>query len=254
MKVLIIEDEMHAARRLESLIREVIPDVAVAGTADSVKSSVKWLNNHSAPDLIFMDIQLGDGLSFEIFEMIDIQSPVIFTTAYDEYALKAFKVNSIDYILKPVDKAELQTAIAKFDRLTYKQPGSAQKITESISKVVELLSRKYKERFVVKVGEHLRTIEVKDVDYFFSADKVTFCHTQDGRNHIIDFTLDQLEGMVDPTRFFRINRKYLVGAGAIKDIVNYTNSRLKLVLPGAKPEDCVVARERVQEFRQWLDR
>lgn len=254
MKVLIIEDEMHAARRLESLIREVIPDVAVAGTADSVKSSVKWLNNHPAPDLIFMDIQLGDGLSFEIFEMIDIQSPVIFTTAYDEYALKAFKVNSIDYILKPVDKAELQTAIAKFDRLTYKQPGSAQKITESISKVVELISRKYKERFVVKVGEHLRTIEVKDVDYFFSADKVTFCHTQDGRNHIIDFTLDQLEGMVDPTRFFRINRKYLVGAGAIKDIVNYTNSRLKLVLPGAKSEDCVVARERVQEFRQWLDR
>lgn len=254
MQVLIIEDEIQAARRLESLICEVISDASIVGTADAVKSSVKWLNTHPAPDLIFMDIQLGDGLSFEIFEMIDVKSPIIFTTAYDEYALKAFKVNSIDYILKPVAKEELQAALKKFKSLSQDWHASGSKITDSISKVVDLLSRKHKERFVVKVGEHLRTIEVKDIHYFFSADKATFCHTHDTRNHVLDFTLDQLEGMVDPSGFFRINRKYLVSSKAIKDIISYTNSRLKLVLEGAKEEDCIVARERVQEFRNWLDR
>ncbi|MBX2954796.1 MAG: response regulator transcription factor [Cyclobacteriaceae bacterium] len=254
MHVLIIEDEIHAARRLESLIYEVSPDAIIAGTVDAVKSSVKWLNTHPTPDLIFMDIQLGDGLSFEIFEMIDVKSPVIFTTAYDEYALKAFKVNSIDYILKPVDKEELQLAVKKFKTLTHDRQESGHKISDNISKVVELLSRKYKERFVIKVGEHLRTIEVKDIHYFFSADKATFCHTHDNRNHVLDFTLDQLEEMVDPSLYFRINRKYLVSTKAIKDIISYTNSRLKLILEGAKDEDCIVARERVQDFRNWLDR
>ncbi|MBX2962690.1 MAG: response regulator transcription factor [Cyclobacteriaceae bacterium] len=254
MTVLIIEDEIHAARRLESLIRELWPDVIIEGFVDAVKSAVKWLNNHPTPDLIFMDIQLGDGLSFEIFEMTDVKSPVIFTTAYDEYALKAFKVNSIDYILKPVDKDELHAALKKFNTLTQERSAPVQDLTESIGKVMQLLSRKYKERFVVKVGEHLRTIEVKDIEYFFSADKAAFCHTKDGRNHVLDFTMDQLVDLVDPSVFFRINRKYLVSSAAITDIISYTNSRLKLVLPGLKDEDCVVARERVQDFRKWLDR
>lgn len=252
MNILIIEDEVQAARRLETLIGELIPLAKISGRADSVKSAVKWLANNPRPDLIFMDIQLGDGLSFEIFEMTDVAAPIIFTTAYDAYALKAFKVNSIDYILKPVDKDDLKAAIQKFNS---RQGGTDQhNLVHNISQVVQLLTKKYKERFVVKVGEHLRTIAVTDIQYFYSAEKATFCSTKDNRNHILDFTLDQLELMVDPDDFYRINRKYIVRATAIKDIISYTNSRLKLVLAGIDDNDIIVSRERVQEFRQWLDR
>jgi DNA-binding LytR/AlgR family response regulator len=257
MNVLIIEDEIQAARRLENLINELLPQAIISGRMDSVKSAVKWFNNNPHPDLIFMDIQLGDGLSFEIFEMTNISAPVIFTTAYDEYALKAFKVNSIDYILKPVDKDELRRALEKFN--TLKQNGTDTTTTtvdfsNSITQVMELLTKKYKERFVIKVGEHLRTIEVRDILYFFSSDKATFCATREGRSHILDFTLDQLELMVNPDEFFRINRKYLIGTAAIQDIISHTNSRLKLILKGCPDQDIIVSRERVQEFKHWLDR
>jgi DNA-binding LytR/AlgR family response regulator len=253
MNVLIIEDEIQAARRLENLINELLPQAIISGRTDSVKSTVKWFNNNPHPDLIFMDIQLGDGLSFEIFEMTTISAPVIFTTAYDEYALKAFKVNSIDYILKPVDKDELRGALEKFNSLNLKSAGKVD-FSSSITQVMELLTKKYKERFVIKIGEHLRTIEVKDILYFFSSDKATFCSTREGRSHILDFTLDQLELMVNPAEFFRVNRKYLVGTTAIQDIISHTNSRLKLILEGCPDQDIIVSRERVQEFKQWLDR
>lgn len=253
MNVLIVEDEIQAAKRLENLITELLPQAKINGRTDSIKSAVKWLKANPQPDLIFMDIQLGDGLSFEIFEMTDVTSPVIFTTAYDEYALKAFKVNSIDYILKPVDKDELQAALDKLKNLTSanREPG---KFAGSISEVMSLLTKKYKERFVIKIGEHLRTIEVKDINFFFSAEKATFCSTREGRTHILDFTLDQLELMLNPADFFRINRKYIVCTAAIEDIISYTNSRLRLVLKGSEDTDIIVSRERVQEFRQWLDR
>ncbi len=253
MNVLIIEDEIQAARRLENLINELLPQAIISGRTDSVKSAVKWFNNNPHPDLIFMDIQLGDGLSFEIFEMTTISAPVIFTTAYDEYALKAFKVNSIDYILKPVDKDELRGALEKFNTLKLTNVGKVD-FSNSITQVMELLTKKYKERFVIKVGEHLRTVEVKDILYFFSSDKATFSTTREGRSHILDFTLDQLELMVNPEEFFRINRKYLVGTAAIQDIISHTNSRLKLILKGCPDQDIIVSRERVQEFKQWLDR
>ncbi len=253
MNVLIIEDEIQAARRLENLINELLPQAIISGRTDSVKSAVKWFNNNPHPDLIFMDIQLGDGLSFEIFEMTTISAPVIFTTAYDEYALKAFKVNSIDYILKPVDKDELRGALEKFNTLKLTNVGKVD-FSNSITQVMELFTKKYKERFVIKVGEHLRTVEVKDILYFFSSDKATFCTTREGRSHILDFTLDQLELMVNPEEFFRINRKYLVGTAAIQDIISHTNSRLKLILKDCPDQDIIVSRERVQEFKQWLDR
>lgn len=253
MNVLIIEDEIQAARRLENLINELLPQAIISGRTDSVKSAVKWFNNNPHPDLIFMDIQLGDGLSFEIFEMTTISAPVIFTTAYDEYALKAFKVNSIDYILKPVDKDELRGALEKFNTLKLTNVGKVD-FSNSITQVMELLTKKYKERFVIKVGEHLRTVEVKDILYFFSSEKATFCSTREGRSHILDFTLDQLELMVNPEEFFRINRKYLVGTAAIQDIISHTNSRLKLILKDCPDQDIIVSRERVQEFKQWLDR
>lgn len=252
MRVLIIEDEPQAATRLTRLVAALQPDWEIADTLDSVKRSIEWLSKSSC-DLILMDIQLADGLSFEIFERIVVTAPVIFTTAYNEYALKAFKVNSIDYLLKPVDQAELQAALNKYHSLTRTTPGS-EKMMESIRYAMQMLTKKYKERFVIKVGEHLKSVEVGEILFFFSLEKTTFAQTVDGRKHILDFTLDQLDGLLDPARFFRVNRKYIVSVTAIKDMVSYTNSRLKLVLKTSDDDDVIVARERVQEFKNWLDR
>jgi len=253
MNVLIIEDEPLAAQRLETLIVDIIDHARVVSKIDSVKKSVQWLQKNAAPDLILMDIQLADGLSFQIFEQCEVKSPVIFTTAYDEYALKAFKVNSIDYILKPVDKTELANALRKLESLKNIQP-TQEVLMQSISQAMSMLTKKYKERFVIKVGEHLKTVDVKNILYFYSQEKTTFCHTTDNRNHILDFTLEQLEGLVDSAEYFRVNRKYLVRGDSIQDIITYTNSRLRLVLKDSQDNDVIVARERVQDFRLWLDR
>jgi DNA-binding LytR/AlgR family response regulator len=253
LKILIIEDEPQAAKRIETLVLELVPQAIILNKIDSVKKSVQWFKENAAPDLTLMDIQLADGTSFQIFEQCDVKCPVIFTTAYDEYALKAFKVNSIDYILKPVDKNDLQSALKKLESLS-RNSDDTRKLLNSIGEVVQKLSKKYKERFVIKVGEHLRTIEVKDILYFYSQDKATFCHTNENRNHILDFTLEQLEDMIDPMAYFRVNRKYYVRAEAIQDIISYTNSRLRLALKNSQDNDVIVARERVQEFKQWLDR
>lgn len=254
MKIVIIEDEPHAAQRLQTLVSDLIPNAEIVAKIDTVKKSVQWLKANERPELIFMDIQLADGLSFQIFEQHTINSPVIFTTAYDEYALKAFKVNSIDYILKPVDKTELQAALDKLKNLSGQHGSNQKDVLANIGQAVEMLLKKYKTRFVVKVGEHLRTIEVQSIRYFYSHEKTTFCVTDDNRNHILDYTLEQLEEMLDPSEFYRINRKYLVRSVAIQDIISYTNSRLKLVLKGSLDNDIIVARERVQEFKSWLDR
>jgi DNA-binding LytR/AlgR family response regulator len=253
MNVLIIEDEPHAAERLEKLIREVLPSSSIIGVIDTVKKSTQWFKANPTPDIIFMDIQLADGLSFSIFEQCEVKSPVIFTTAYDEYALKAFKVNSVDYILKPVDKEDLARAIKKLQTLS-KSDSNTKELLDNIGHAVQMLMKKYKTRFVIKVGEHLKTIEVDSVRYFYSQEKATFCVSEDNRNLILDYTLEQLEEMLDPAVFFRINRKYFVRASAIQDIISYTNSRLRLVLKGSTDNDIIVARERVQEFKAWLDR
>ena len=252
-KILIIEDEPEAARRLETLVADLIPQAAVLAKLDSVKRSISWLSDNPAPDLIFMDIQLADGLSFEIFEKCQVQSPVIFTTAYDAYALKAFKVNSIDYILKPVDRNELQTALKKLNTLTNRN-NNATDLLASIGEAVQMLTRQYKSRFIIKVGEHLKSIEVNDIHYFYSLDKATFARASDNRRHIIDFSLEQLEDILDPRQFFRVNRKYIISAAAIQDMISYTNSRLKLILKASDDTDVIVARERVPEFKDWLDR
>lgn len=252
MKVLIIEDEPQAARRLESLVTELEPGAVVVACIDSVTNAVSWIRSQPAPDLILMDIQLADGVSFSIFEQCEVKSPVIFTTAYEAYAIKAFKVNSLDYILKPVDKDELKNALTKF-RTTVASPPETKALLDNIGQAVQMLARRYKSRFMIKVGEHLRTIETESILYFFSQEKTTFCHTTDSRSLILDYTLEQLEELVDPLRFFRINRKYLVSSGAIGDIISYTNSRLKLKIMGSQDEDIIVARERVQDFKEWLD-
>lgn len=259
MNILIIEDEPEAAARLSTLLREIRPGVNILGSLDSVRSAVKWVNTNASPDLYFMDIQLADGLSFEIFEQVEITAPVIFTTAYNEYALKAFKVNSIDYILKPLDKAEVKAAFRKYENLTGFSAGEGQQLSrdrmmESIGTAMQMLTKKYKERFVVKVGEHLKSIEIVEILHFYSLEKTTFAQTADGRKHILDYTLDQLEGLLDPAKFFRINRKYIISVGSIRDMISHTNSRLKLLLKANDDDDVIVARERVQEFKDWLDK
>jgi DNA-binding LytR/AlgR family response regulator len=253
MNVLIIEDEPQAAKRMETLMKELEPSVNIVGKIDSVKKAVQWIAGNPPPDLILMDIQLADGISFSIFEKCHVQSPVIFTTAYDEYALKAFKVNSIDYILKPVDKDELSAALKKFKNMKRTAPDT-KLLLDNIGQAVQMLTKRYKSRFMIKVGEHLKTIETTSLLYFYSQDKATFCYTVDNRSLILDYTLEQLEEMTDPAIFFRVNRKYLVSATAITDIISYTNSRLKLKLKGSQDDDIIVARERVQDFKEWLDR
>lgn len=252
MNVLIIEDEPQAAQRMETLMKELEPSAVIAGKIDSVKKAVEWISTNNAPDLILMDIQLADGISFSIFEKCSVQSPVIFTTAYDEYALKAFKVNSIDYILKPVDKEELSVALEKFKGMMRSAPDTKQ-LLDNIGQAVQMLTKRYKSRFMIKIGEHLKTVETASLLYFYSQDKATFCYTNDNRSLILDYTLEQLEEMLDPANFFRVNRKYLVSASAIADIISYTNSRLRLKLKGSNDDDIIVARERVQDFKEWLD-
>jgi len=253
MNVLIVEDEKPAAKRLEQLINQHTQSLNVLDKLGTVKSTIKWLNTNEAPDLIFMDIQLSDGLSFEIFEKIAVTSPVIFTTAYDEYALRAFKVNSIDYLLKPIDGHDLNGALEKLKNLTSTKDNSNNSL-DKISKVMEMLSNDYKSRFVIKVGEHLKSIAVKDILYFFSRDKASYCCTSEGRNYLIDYTLEQLDAMMDPKQYFRINRKYIVGLDSFTDIITYSNSRLRLVLANSDDNDIIVSRDRVGEFKQWLDR
>ena len=251
MNVLIIEDEPQAAQRLETLVLKIVPGVIILAKIDTISRAVDWIKTNPAPDLILMDIQLADGISFRIFEQCEVKSPVIFTTAYDEYALKAFKVNSIDYILKPVDQDELENALKKYNSLSVARPNIR---LDNIEEAIHMLTRKYKSRFVIKVGERLKSVEVTDILFFQSLEKTTFCYTKENRKNILDFSLDELEEILDPERFFRINRKYIVSAESIQDMISYTNSRLKLVLKNSDDKDVVVARERVQEFKDWLDR
>ncbi|MCF8228879.1 MAG: LytTR family DNA-binding domain-containing protein [Bacteroidales bacterium] len=249
MKGLIIEDERPAALKLEKLLREVEPDFEVLAKPDSVAKSVEWFRSHPAPDLVFMDIQLGDGLSFEIFEQVAVQCPVIFTTAYDEYAIRAFKVNSIDYLLKPIDKDELKDAFEKYHKIRPGKPGQY-----VIDQVLKSLTKEYKTRFLVKVGEHIKFFPTNEIQCFYSMEKSSYILTADNRNYDLDYPLDQIELLVDPFSFFRISRKYIVNIRFIRDIIIYSNSRLKVKLEGMLDEKLIVSREKVKNFKTWLDR
>jgi two-component system, LytTR family, response regulator len=253
MKIVIIEDEHLAARRLEDLIRKKWPDARLMAKLASVRKSVEWFCNQQQPDLLFCDIQLSDGLSFEIFEKTEITCPVIFTTAYNEYALKAFKLNSIDYLLKPVDYEELSAALDKYGKI-YQANGSVMAFEPfKLEDLRKLLAPEYKERFVVKVGPHLRPIEISEIQYFYSLEKATFLFTEQNKNYSLDYSLDQLEQQVDPKKFFRINRKYLIHIAAIKQVVSYSNSRLMVQFKNSLADDAIVSREKVQAFRNWME-
>ena len=249
MNFLIVEDEKVAAERLVGLIKKYDPSIDITEIVQSVKNAVQWLNTHQAPDLIFMDIQLADGLSFEIYEQTIVKTPVIFTTAYDEYALKAFKVNSIDYLLKPVDLNELKNAIDK-----YKENNSPKEIPAQVfDSIMHSLTKKYKDKFVINVGEHIKVFTTEDIQCFYSMEKYTFLQNNSGRDYAINYSLDQLEDLLDPARFFRINRKFIVSSSAILDIISFSNSRLQVKLNSNKSDDLIVSREKVQDFKKWLE-
>ena len=251
MNVIIIEDEKPAARRLNRMLANL--DIEVNIMLHSVNESIEYFTNNDHPDLIFLDIQLSDGLSFEIFDEVNINSAIIFTTAYDEYALKAFKLNSIDYLLKPIDDEELEAAVKKYkSKLPEKK--NLQVDFEDIKKLlVNPIDRVYKKRFTAKVGQHLKIFSVDDIECFYSENKGTYLHTTDNRNYLIDTTLENLEEELNPKQFYRISRKFYVNINAIRDIISYTNSRLQIKLNNFNEQEVIVARERVKDFKDWLE-
>ena len=255
INALIIEDEKPAAEHLQKLIDTSGYDIRILAVLDSVKAATGWLNSNPQPGLIFMDIQLSDGLSFEIFDYTRVSCPVIFTTAFEEYAIKAFKVNSIDYLLKPVSTEALSFAIEKF----LKQAGSIIKPLDAlfsyqVGQVMQLLAKKYKQRFVVNAGIHIRSVETQKINCFYILEKNTYLLENNGKSYDINYTLDQLEKLTDPDIFFRINRKYLVNREAISDIISYSPIRLKIKFNHQPGDDTFVSRSRVKKFRSWLEK
>jgi DNA-binding LytR/AlgR family response regulator len=250
MKVWVIEDELPASRRLVKML-ESDGETEVVKVLASVADTVTAIRNDTHPDLMVMDIHLADGSSFEIFKQVNIDVPVIFTTAYDQYALDAFKVNSIDYLLKPVKQEELTAAIAKYKKLHKNQAGNF-KIDELL-KAFGNTPKDYKKRFAVKYGEHLKTIDISNVAYFFTENKVTFLVTKDGFRNIIDYNMDDLESILDPANFFRINRQFIISVGSISEMHTWTKARVLITLNPATKLDTIVSSERAAAFKQWLD-
>lgn len=251
MKVLIIEDERPAAQKLIRLLEGIDKEIEVVDVLKSVEQATNWFADHQAPELIFMDIQLEDGISFELFETCEIKTPVIFTTAYDEYTLKAFKVNSVDYLLKPVASDDLKTAIRKFNTF-HRQKTDYTKLEN----IIRQLQPATKERFLIKVGEHYRSVPTSSIYTFYILERSAFILTDKGKNYPVDYSLDKIEQMVDPKLFFRVNRNFIVNFHAIRDIIIYSSSRLKLILHNRteKDDDILVSRERVAVFKEWMDR
>ncbi len=250
MNVIIIEDEKPAARRLSRLLADL--NVEVSTMLHSVEESINWFQNNEHPDLIFLDIQLSDGLSFEIFDVVEVHSAIIFTTAYDEYALQAFKLNSIDYLLKPIDDEDLEKAVKKYQLLKPQKKQLSLDFEDIKKLLVNPVEREYKKRFTAKVGQHLKIINADEVECFYSENKGTYAATKDGRNYLLETTLENLETELSPKTFFRVSRKFYVNVNSIKDIVSYTNSRLKIKLNSFNEQEIIVSRERVKDFKLWL--
>lgn len=246
MKVVIFEDEKLNAERLMGLIKKYDSSVQVLAVLESVKQGIGWLTKNPLPDLILMDIRLSDGLSFELFEKVSIDIPVIFTTAYDEYAIRAFKVNSVDYLVKPIDFQELKAAIDKFKHV---RPLLSRDFIQSILEQSDL---KYKNRFLIKVGDQLKHIECRDIAYFIFEDGLVMAVTKGRSSLPMDHSLDHLEQLLNPSDFFRLNRKVIAQIDAIGKIHTYFNGRLKVELLPAADEDIIVSRERVTKFKEWM--
>lgn len=251
MKTVIIEDEKLAQERLEELINQVDSSIEVTAKLASVEESIKWLKKNE-PDLIFLDIQLEDGLSFEIFDKVTIDVPVIFTTAYDQYAIKAFKLNSIDYLLKPIRKAELEEALNKYKNIKNSYLRDFEDVFNSImNKEIS-----YKKRFLVQYGQKIKKIETEEIAYFYAMEKNVFMTTYEKSNYPVNYSLDKLTEILDPEKFFRINRKMIISFDAIKNMIPFSRSRIKIELnpPAPKEVEALVSVERASSFKEWLDK
>ena len=253
MNIVIIEDEKPAATMLEMLVKQIEPDTQVLKVIPSVAKSIEWLNkSQDDVDLIFMDIQLTDGICFEIFKDVQVDKPIIFTTAYDEYAIEAFKVNSIDYLLKPVKPEDLARSINKYKNF---KPSTKIYDVQTYQGLLNLLSQKqssYPARLMVKIGEHIKSIKVEDIVFFFAEGRTVFLVTSEKRKYIIDYTLEELSTMIDPKAFFRCNRTYIVNINFIIDVIVYSSTRLKIRLPKEFEDEIIVSRERVALFKNWF--
>jgi len=252
MRIVIIEDEPRAVKRLKKLILDCEPTAQIVKILESVKESLAYFKTKPEIDLIFSDIQLADSLSFDIYAQTEINAPIIFTTAYDQYAIEAFKTNGIDYLLKPIKEEEIQKAIDKFKALT------RQKVNPDLKAIAEMLKNSspknvnYKQRFMVKVGTHIKSIDTDNALAFYSKDKATFIYTNEKRSYVLEQSLDVLEEDLDPEHFYRINRGYIINRNGAKDILTYSNSRLKIEIEGLEDEIIIVARDRTKGFKTWL--
>lgn len=253
LNLLIIEDETPALNRITKLVKELAMEINIIGTADSIESAVNIIESTAKIDLALMDIELADGQSFEIFKQCKVSFPVIFTTAYDEFAMKAFKVNSIDYLLKPVDSVELQAAFEKYKTLFLNKESGEQQI-ENLLKALRTNSKEsYKERFLVKTGSRLISIHVDEIAWFQASDKMVYLQMFSGNKYVIDYSLDELISLLNPKNFFQLNRQFIGSLKSIKDIHTYFNGKLKISLVPTIEEEVLVSRERAAEFKNWLD-
>ncbi len=250
MKAIIIEDEAVAIRQLIRVLQKVAPDIEIIEELESIESAVHWFSNNVEPDLVFLDIHLSDGLSFEIFKHVKLKCPIIFTTAYDEYAIQAFKVNSIDYLLKPIKESELAQAVEKYKSLQ-SIPVLEQQVSQLLQNYQQSINKNYKTRFLIKQQDQLKAIENSSVSYFYSEDKVTFLRTANSK-YIINYSLNDLEKMLNPNDFFRLNRKMITSFSAIQKIHKYFNGKLLIELSPKVVEKIVISREKAIVFKEWL--
>jgi DNA-binding LytR/AlgR family response regulator len=247
MEILLIEDELPAARQLTKLLTAQLPVCNVLETLDSVAAAVRWLRSFPAPDLVFMDIQIADGLSLDIFRQVDVSAPVIFTTAFDQYAVQAFKVNAVDYLLKPVDPEELQKAL---DRVQERRAAGTAVDVQALAS--HFLPASYKDRFLVKSGQHMLFIATTDIAFFRSSDGLTMAHLFSGKKYFIEHTLEELDGLLNPRHYFRVSRAVTLRIDALRKIHPHLNGRLKLDTQPPAPEDVFVSRDRAGAFKTWL--
>jgi DNA-binding LytR/AlgR family response regulator len=247
MNIVIIEDEMPAYKRLSKLVEETITGASIVAHHDSVQSAKNWFEHNPVPDIVFMDIHLADGSAFDLLKLVKINSPIVFTTAYDQYAMDAFKASSVGYLLKPVKKEELKGALEKLDDFKRIFGNAQEKLLKAMSNTAE-----FKKRFVIRFGEHIKTLSVDDIAYCYSENKATFARTFEGRAFPMDHNLDSLEHMLDPQTFFRINRQYLINLKSIEEMKTYSKARVIVTLKPAVKEQPIVSSERSADFKQWL--
>lgn len=254
MNILIIEDETAASNRLKSMLHGIDPSIIVLAIIDSIEDAVAWLLSHQEPDIIFADIQLSDGICFDIFRQVQPQCAVIFTTAYDEYAMDAFTVNSIDYLLKPIHAEDLKKSLAKYQAMKIVFSSEKEHPIQSLLSQLDRKGKPYKTRFLVKSGQNMKPVSIEEAAYFMIESQLVFLITHDNKRYLVEHTLDELEKSLDPDRFFRINRQMIISLSSVAAIYPYFNSRLKLDLIPALDSEILVSRMKVSDFKNWLDR